>query len=169
MAMAHAELQNWGFVIKNCREALALNPGNVKAHYRLAKAHETRREYEACESACEEGLKLEPSNAPLKKMLSSAAKRAEQVRVARQKKERARVQRLGQVKSLYKWCKQKGVKLGRVPLVSSLEDEDDVDDTSEKRWNHLQPNTGKVCAASEARRRRASALHCTTLRCTVLF
>ncbi|GMI33046.1 hypothetical protein TrCOL_g2322 [Triparma columacea] len=143
-AMAHMELKNWGYVIEDSLKSLMLDGSNVKSWYRLAKAHETRREYEECMAACEKGLKVEEDNKSLKKIADKVVKKAEAARIARQKKERERVRRVGEVKSLWKFCKDKGIKLGRVPLVSTLDDDGDEDDTDEKRWNHQLPHTGKM-------------------------
>ena len=125
-------------------KSLMLNGSNIKSWYRLAKAHEIRREYEECMTACEKGLKHESDNKSLKKIADKVVKKAEAARSARQKKERERVRRVGEVKSLWKFCKDKGIKLGRVPLVSTLDDDGDEDDTDEKRWNHQLPHTGKM-------------------------
>jgi len=145
-AMTHMELKNWGFVVEDCEASVKLNPGNVKSWYRLAKARQKRKEWELCAFACDEGLKADKDNAPLKKLSAAVAKQAMAERNARQKKERERVKRVGTVKSLWKWCKEKKIKLGRVPLVATLEDEEDEDDTEEKRWNHVQPHFGKMPA-----------------------
>jgi len=143
-AMAHMELKNWGFVIEDSLKSLMLNGSNVKSWYRLAKAHETRREYEECMTACDKGLKVDPDNKALKKVSDKVMKKAEAARTARQKKEREKARRVGEVKSLWKFCKDKGIKLGRVPLVNTLDDDGDEDDTEEKRWNHQLPHTGKM-------------------------
>jgi len=137
-----------------------LNVSNVKSWYRLAKAHENKREYEECMNACEKGLKIEADNGPLKKIATKVEKKAELARIARQKKEKERVRRVGEVKSLWKFCKDKGISLGRVPLVATLTDDGDEDDTEEKRWNHQQPHTGKMPKISSLAEYSFPAMFC---------
>ena len=148
-AMAHMEIKNWGFVIQSSTLSLTLNPSNVKAYYRLAKAHEARREWELCLDACTAGLAADPSSAVLQKLLNSVSKNALHERSQRQTFERDRAERVGDVKALYKWCKSRNVSLGRVPLVEGVcEDDDYYGDSGgrevEKRWNFHQPHSGKM-------------------------
>ncbi len=148
-AMAHMELKNWGFVVQDSAESLRLDPSNVKSYYRLARARQARREYEECADVCSRGLEVDPGNGAIAKVAKAVEKEAAKARRERQRRERERVERVGKVKSLWKWCKSKGIKLGRVPLVSSVTDEEEdlaEDDPARKemRWNHHQPHTGKI-------------------------
>jgi tetratricopeptide (TPR) repeat protein len=149
-AMSHMEIKNWGFAIADCKASIEQHKENLKSHYRLAKCHETRREYELALAACEQGLEVDPSSVALQKILRAVNKEGQRERKARQTKERERVQRAGKIKAVYKWCKDKSIKLGRVPLVSTVDEEDEDDDeygekeNSAKRWNHIQPFFGKM-------------------------
>ena len=75
-AMAHMQLKNWGFVIENCEIALKFDEFNVKAMFRLAKAHQSRREWEAAYAAAEKGLVIEPDNKDLLKVVKGVEKNA---------------------------------------------------------------------------------------------
>ena len=45
-ALCHLQLKNWGFCKEDSDEALTYNKTNIKAWYRLAKAHQMLQEWE---------------------------------------------------------------------------------------------------------------------------
>jgi len=145
--MAHTQLKNWGFVVDNCNIALRFDETNVKAYFRLAKAHQSKREWVSAYIAAEKGLALEPDNKDLLKMVKAVEQNARNARVQRQKKERARAERVGYVKRLWRACKNSNIKLGRVPLIATLND-DDVDEEEEEQienqWGYHHPHSGKL-------------------------
>ena len=47
-AMAHMCLKNWGFVRDESNKAVKHNPRNIKAWYRLAKAHQMLQNWYVC-------------------------------------------------------------------------------------------------------------------------
>lgn len=147
-AMAHMQLRNWGHVRDNANKALTFNKKNVKAWYRLAKAHQMLTNWEEAGDAIDSGLALDPENKDLKKIERLLAERVRKARHARQLRERKRAERVMRVKEVYKWCKESGIKLGRVPLVSSVTDDVDEEDgdANESRWHHHHPHTGKLPA-----------------------
>jgi len=125
-------LKNWGFVIDNCNIALKFDETNVKAMFRLAKAYTANREWESAFATAEKGLVVEPDNKDLQNLVKRVEKNARNTRVQRQKKERARAERVGYVKNLYRICKNSNIKLGRIPLIATLKD-DDLEEVSTER------------------------------------
>lgn len=146
-AMAHMQLKNWGHVRDDSMKALNFNEKNVKAWYRLAKAHQMLQNWEEAGDAIDSGLGVpgESENKELKKLQKLLAEKVRKARLARQRRERARAERVANVKEVWKYCKENSLKLGRVPLVSSVtDDEEDDDGTEEFRWHHHHPHTGRL-------------------------
>ena len=118
---------------------------NVKAWYRLAKAHQMLHNWEAAGDAIESGLAVESENKDLKKLERLLESNVQKARRARQQRERIRAERIVRVKEVWKWCKENGIRLGRVPLVATMtDDEKDVDDAEESRWHKHLPHTGRL-------------------------
>lgn len=146
-AMAHMQLKNWGHVRDESTKALQHNKNNVKAWYRLAKAHQMLKNWEEAGDAIDSGLAIEETNNELKKLQSHLADKVRKARLERQRRERARAERVAKVKEVWKYCKEKRIQLGRVPLVSTVkDDEDQIDDggTDESRWHQHHPHTGRL-------------------------
>eukprot|EP00903_Cladosiphon_okamuranus_P011993 g11262.t1 len=111
-AAANLALKNYGSCRKDCDEALALDPGNVKCIYRKAKAELLLRRHGDALEACEEGLKIDPSNADflkIKKECDRALKAAEDAAAALRREKEERLERLAAV---WDECESAGVKLG---------------------------------------------------------
>ena len=144
-AMAHMQLKNWGHVRDDCNKALIFNKENIKAWYRLAKAHQMLQNMEAAGDAIDSGLAVDPENKDLQKLERLLAESVRKARHARQQRERKRAERVSRVKEVWKWCKESGIRLGRVPLVTSVTDDDGEDeDGSESNWHHHHPHTGRL-------------------------
>lgn len=144
-SMAHMQLKNWGYVRDDSKRALAFNDKNVKAWYRLAKAHQALQNWEEAGDAIDSGLAVDEDNKDLKKLQVLLEKRVTKARQARQQRERARAERVARVKEVWKHCKESGIQLGRVPLVASVTDEEEDDDgTEESRWHQHHPHTGRL-------------------------
>lgn len=144
-AMAHMQLKNWGHVRDDCDKALIFNKENVKAWYRLAKAHQMLQSWEAAGNAIDSGLAVEPGNKELQKLDKLLAEKVRKARHLRQQRERKRAERVSRVKEVWKWCKDSGIRLGRVPLVSSVTDDDgDDEDGTESHWHHHHPHSGRL-------------------------
>ena len=102
--------------------------------------------------AIDRGLKIkgEAENKDLLKLKRALAEKIRKARLAKQKRERARAERISRVKEVWKWCKKSNIRLGSVPLVSTVSDDgDDVDDNddsgdNEARWHNHHPHTGKL-------------------------
>jgi hypothetical protein len=150
-AMAHMKLRNWGLVRDSSNRALAFSKKNVKAWYRLAKAHQMLKNWEDAGEAIESGLALEgeENNKELKKLQSLLADKVRQARNLRQQRERARAERVSKVKAVWKHCKENEIKLGRVRLVASVtDDEENEEDRVESRWHNHLPNSGQLPSLS---------------------
>lgn len=62
-------LGNYRRALTDAEEAIRLCPGNVKAVYRAAKASMSLELLDEAKSYCEKGIKNDPSNEDLKKLL----------------------------------------------------------------------------------------------------
>ena len=74
----HTDLpqENYRSCINDCASSLRLNPSNVKAYYRSASACLSLDKLPEAQDACEFGLRLDPSNAPLKALSEKISKRS---------------------------------------------------------------------------------------------
>lgn len=153
-AMAHMQLKNWGYVRDDSLKALEYNKNNVKAWYRLAKAHQMLKNWEEAGDVIGLGLAIEgeSENKDLKKLQKLLADKVRKARIDRQKRERARAERVARVKEVWKWCKDSRIQLGRVPLVATVtDDEEDLTDGGEEfRWHNHHPHTGRLPQRSAA-------------------
>lgn len=147
IALAHMQLRNWGHVRDESKRALEFNPKNVKAWYRLAKAHQNLQNWEEAGNAIESGLSVpgEEGNKDLKKLQNLLDSRIQRARKLRQQRERKRAERVMKVKQVWKHCKECKILLGRVPLVSTVtDDEEDDDERDDSRWHFHLPHTGQL-------------------------
>ena len=142
--MAHMQLKNWGFVRDDSKRSLNFNDKNIKAWYRLAKAHQMLQNWEEAGDAIDSGLECDKENKDLLKLRTLCEKKVRRARLDRQRRERARAERMSQVKEVWKHCKDSKITLGRVPLVATVNDDDEEDDESEQRWHHHYPHTGRL-------------------------
>jgi len=146
-AMAHLQLRNWGYARDNSLTALEYNDKNIKSWYRLAKAYKELGDWEACGGAIHHGLEAANGGAgsdELKRLERTLDSRIRTAKLQKQKRERARAERVSNVKKVWKWCNENCIQLGRVPLVASVTDEEENDANSEvqeNRWHHHHPHT----------------------------
>eukprot|EP00985_Skeletonema_marinoi_P029767 scaffold29005_cov131-Skeletonema_marinoi.AAC.1 len=91
--MAHMLLKNWGFVRDEAKKAVAFNSQNLKAWYRLAKAHQMLKDWEAAGDAIDSGLKIEKGNKDLLKLQKLLGDKVRKARLNRQQRERSRAER----------------------------------------------------------------------------
>lgn len=143
-AMAHMQLKNWGHVRDDSTKSLKFNDKNVKAWYRLAKAHQMLQNWEEAGDAIDSGLACDKENKDLKKLRALCEKKVRKARLDRQKRQRARAERVSSVKEVWKHCKETKITLGRVPLVATVNDDDEEDDETEARWHHHHPHSGRL-------------------------
>ena len=146
IALCHLLLKNWGHVRKEATRALAFEESNVKAWYRLAKAHQGLQQWEQAGDAIDRGLGYDPENRELRKLQTLLTERVRKARQQRQQRERARAERVAKVKEVWRHAKESNIKLGRVNLVSTVTDdeEDDDEQQDEARWHQHLPNSGAL-------------------------
>ncbi|KAI1304564.1 TPR-like protein [Xylaria venustula] len=88
-AACHLELKNYRSCWLDGSAALRLNPNNIKAYYRSARAFLAVGRIEEADDACARGLALDESNNPLKAVARDIIKKAEEMS-ARQRREAER-------------------------------------------------------------------------------
>jgi len=75
-ALCNLEKKNYRSCINDCASTLRINPSNVKACYRSASACLSLDKLPEAQDACEFGLRLDPSNAPLKALSEKISNRS---------------------------------------------------------------------------------------------
>mmetsp|Transcript_25085 Transcript_25085/g.50002 ORF Transcript_25085/g.50002 Transcript_25085/m.50002 type:complete len:552 (-) Transcript_25085:1198-2853(-) len=146
-ALAHMCLKNWGFVRDEAKKAVDFNPTNVKAWYRLAKAHQMLQNWEEAGNAIDSGLEQSSNNKELLQLQKLLAEKVRKARLHRQQRERARAERTSRIKDVWRYCKEEDIALGRVSLVATVKDdecEENEADSMEQRWHHHYPHTGQL-------------------------
>ena len=146
IALMHLQLKNWGHVRDEAKRALAFENSNIKAWYRLAKAYQMLQCWEEAGDAIDKGLAVDAENVDLRKLQKLLETRILKARQQRQQRERARAERVANVKLVWKHCKEQNIKLGRVNLVSTVTDdeEDDDEQQDDSRWHQHLPNSGAL-------------------------
>ena len=72
-AAAHLQLSAWSDAVRDCQEAIRIQPSYIKSYPRLAQAYEAQGMYqEAISEGYEAGLQIEPNNAALQQSLAAA-------------------------------------------------------------------------------------------------
>ncbi|KAI8723628.1 Wheel domain-containing protein [Fusarium sp. LHS14.1] len=89
-AACHLAVKNYRSCWLDCAAALRLNPRNLKAYYRSARALLAVDRIEEADDVCARGLSLDESNASLRGVADDIIKRAKEID-ARRKKEAERV------------------------------------------------------------------------------
>ncbi|KAI8954086.1 TPR-like protein [Xylaria longipes] len=89
-AACHLELKNYRSCWLDGSAALRLNPKNIKAYYRSARAFLAVGRIAEADDACARGLAIDPSNNPLKTVARDIIKKAEEAS-ARQRREAERL------------------------------------------------------------------------------
>lgn len=100
-AACHLSLSNFRSCTLDCAAALRLNPKNIKALYRSARALLAVQKIPEADDACARGLEIDPSNAPLQALAKEiiatnekvvAKKRAEEERLAKERRKKLLLQ-----------------------------------------------------------------------------
>jgi len=146
-ALAHMCLKNWGFARDESKKAVDFNPYNVKAWYRLAKAHQMLQNWEEAGSVIDSGLEVEKDSKELLQLKKKLGEKVRKARLRRQQRERARAERTSQIKQLWRYCREADISLGRFPLVAAVRDDEDEEEGNEMReakWHHHYPHTGQL-------------------------
>ncbi|KAJ7056679.1 hypothetical protein C8F01DRAFT_992658 [Mycena amicta] len=89
-AACNLELKNFGTVLRDCSQALTLNPHSSKAFYRSALALLALERVDEALDCCERCLKFDPDN----KGVQGARSRSLDLKAAFEKKERERTERI---------------------------------------------------------------------------
>lgn len=89
-AACHLELKNYRSCWLDGSAALRLNPKNIKAYYRSARAFLAVGRIAEADDACARGLAIDPSNNPLKTVARDIIKKAEETS-AKQRRDAERV------------------------------------------------------------------------------
>ncbi|ORY63073.1 uncharacterized protein BCR38DRAFT_435806 [Pseudomassariella vexata] len=89
-AACHLELKNYRSCTIDCASALRINPRNIKAFYRSAKALLAVNRIEEADDACARGLAINENNAALRAVAQDIIKKNEQIG-AKQRKENERL------------------------------------------------------------------------------
>lgn len=89
-AACHLAVKNYRSCWLDCAAALRLNPRNLKAYYRSARALLAVDRIEEADDVCARGLSLDESNAPLRGVADDIVKRAREMD-ARRRREAERV------------------------------------------------------------------------------
>ncbi|CAG8610887.1 1966_t:CDS:2 [Funneliformis mosseae] len=93
-AAVNLELENYRKVLADCSKALKLNPQNIKAYYRSAKALYALDKIEEAIDCCEHGLAVQPNNKVLQNEKVKCLNRKEILeKKRREKEERERKER----------------------------------------------------------------------------
>jgi hypothetical protein len=103
--------------------------------------------WEEAGNAIESGLRIEKDNNELIKLDKLLSEKVRKARLHRQQRERARAERTSHIKDVWRHCKEENVALGRVPLVATVKDDEDVEDgndSAESRWHHHYPHSGQL-------------------------
>lgn len=91
-AACHLELNNYRSCWTDCAAALRLNPANLKACYRSAKALLAVDRIAEADDICARGLSLDPENKPLKEIADKIIKRAKEVDAKKKKDDERKAQ-----------------------------------------------------------------------------
>lgn len=147
-ALAHMCLKNWGYVREEAKKAVGHNPNNIKAWYRLGKAHEMMQNWEEAGNAIDSGLGIDKDNKELLTLQKKLGEKVRKARLHRQQRERARAERTSRIKEVWRYCKDESIALGRVPLVATVKDDEEEEegksDAIESQWHHHYPHTGQL-------------------------
>ncbi|KAI9171230.1 Hsp70/Hsp90 co-chaperone-like protein [Paramyrothecium foliicola] len=89
-AACHLELKNYRSCWTDCAAALRLNPRNLKACYRSARALLAVDRITEADDVCARGLALDESNAPLRAVAADIVKRAQELDARKQTEDQRR-------------------------------------------------------------------------------
>ncbi|KAI6351909.1 hypothetical protein MCOR25_009687 [Pyricularia grisea] len=121
-AACQLSMQNYRSCTLDCAQTLTLNPRNVKAFYRSAKALSAMGKMPEAEDAAKRGLAVDPENAALKAVAAEIAERQAKLS-AKQKAEAERQARERRRQLLVKAAiRQRGVRMRSTPKPPEMED-----------------------------------------------
>jgi tetratricopeptide (TPR) repeat protein len=83
-----SNLENFGFVLRDCSKVISINPRSSKAHYRSAIALLSLERYEEALDCCTRCLDFDPSNTSVRQLLD----RAQKGKLTKEKKMQERIE-----------------------------------------------------------------------------
>lgn len=128
--------ENYRSCINDCASTLRLNPSNIKAYYRSGSACLALDKLAEAKDACEFGLKLDPSNAPLKTLAEKIEKRSAYIA----KVEADRIARENKIKS-EKATLDLALKARNVTVRTTSDESPDLEDAKIALQNPLDPSS----------------------------
>ncbi|KAF3047325.1 hypothetical protein E8E11_002947 [Didymella keratinophila] len=135
-ALCNLEKKNYRSCINDCASTLRLNPSNIKAYYRSGSACLALDKLAEAKDACEFGLKLDPSNAPLKTLSEKIEKRSAYIA----KVESDRKAREDKLKS-EKATLDLALKARNVTVRTTTDESPDLEDAKIALQNPLDPSS----------------------------
>lgn len=103
-AACNLELRNYGRVLTDCSKCLEINPKNVKAFYRSARALFALDKLVETIDCCDHALGVDPENVNVKNIREKALKRKneidEKIRLKEEREERERTKKQRLAKAL---------------------------------------------------------------------
>ncbi|CAI5724391.1 unnamed protein product [Hyaloperonospora brassicae] len=133
-AAVQLELKNYGSCRSDAAKAIKLDPSNVKAYFRGAKASRMLRKPSDTLRYCEEGLKHDPDNTLLLKLQTEGRRLLQEMRAEKLQRERDRMKRRAATDKYRKLCAGRGIRVGRALVdderVRQYEGKADLDPTS---------------------------------------
>ncbi|SPN98606.1 related to hsp90 chaperone complex associated protein CNS1 [Cephalotrichum gorgonifer] len=121
-AASHLELGNYRSCWLDCAAALRLNPKNVKAWYRSAKALLKVDRIEEADDACARGLALDPDNKALRGVADDIIKRNEFVQKRKKLQEAREASERRKKEVLAAAIKARGVRMRKTDKPPEMED-----------------------------------------------
>lgn len=110
-AACHLEMKNHRSCWLDCNAALQLNPRNVKAWYRSAKALLAVGRIQEADDACAGGLAVDPENGPLKAVARDIIAKAQAAEKKAAEENQARIEAAAREALLRKALQDRGIKV----------------------------------------------------------
>lgn len=93
-AACNLELKNYRRCINDCKEGLKLDPKNIKAYYRMAKAYFAIGKFEEAKEALNFSLKINPDNLASNSLLKQITTKEEELERIKIKKEQEMIEKM---------------------------------------------------------------------------
>ncbi|KAJ3122778.1 hypothetical protein HK098_002469 [Nowakowskiella sp. JEL0407] len=110
-AAVNLELENYRSVLTDCSKAIKLDPKNIKAYYRSAKALTLLDKIDDAIDCIHHGLKLDPTNTSLLSLLSTAKTRKLELENKEAKKVEAEKEKLKELQNLVAEILKRNIKM----------------------------------------------------------
>lgn len=121
-AACHLSLQNYRSCTLDCAAVIRLNPQNVKAYYRSAKALLALSKISEADDVCARGLALDPSNSALKAVAEQIIAKNAAVQAKKQKELEREQQKRKEEMLLQAALKARGIRVRKTKQPPEMED-----------------------------------------------